>query len=429
MTAPGEPVPTLELPSDRLMQWSQLALLLASQLAGRREQLDRLAWSDEEHAAREHDLAERREAPTEPAVRAMTTDEIAHWPTSGGDTATGTTGPVTAEVAPLGDRWALHATARVDDTVSPVWVSCRDEDTARGLASEILTRGEPEAVHRLAGHLQLAERVSAGHAAAQASAPPTDRAAMATHLRSAWPTEAAAAALNCRAWPTLADKLAAAQHDGHDLTALLGAMNTRGIPTARKPAAFASWLLDHATTRGTQAGGQVPPLEQASTECHLHHDQLRSWADQLDPASMIDRVGALGVVGYCGTPVDTRLVTRFPDLLDDAAHDEGNAAAAEALAGERERSAAAHLAAGDDPTTPQREDLDGQALAGRDLHEAAAAHAAAAESQQAAHAAVARANVTLTAPGPATTTQATAQLTPPPRPQPVTPTRALRRTR
>ncbi|MGB8997127.1 MAG: hypothetical protein WCB57_08715 [Pseudonocardiaceae bacterium] len=429
MTAPGEPVPTLELPSDRLMQWSQMALLLAAQLAQRREQLDRLAWSDEEHAARAHDLTERREATTEPAVRAMTTDEIAHWPTSGSDTATGTTGPVTAEVAPLGERWALHATARVDDTVSPVWVSCRDEHTARGLASEILARGEPEAVHRLAGHLQLAERVTAQHAQTQASAPPTDRDAMATHIRSAWPTEAAAAALNCRAWPTLADKLAAAQHNGHDLTALLNRVNTSRIPTARKPAAFASWLLDQATPRPTQDGGQVPPPEQTSADRHPHHDQIRSWADQLDPASMIDRAGALGVVGYCGTPVDTRLVTRFPDLLDDAAHDEAKAAAAEALAAERERSAAAHLATVDDPTTPQREDLDGQALAERDLHEAAAAHATAAESHGAAHAAVARANVTLTAPGPATTAQATGQVTPPPRPQPVTPTRTLRRTR
>jgi hypothetical protein len=428
MTAPGEPVPTLELPSDRLMQWSQLALLLAGQLAARREQLDRLAWSDAEHAARAHDLAERRAATTEPAVRAMTTDEIAHWPTSGSNTATGTTGPVTAEVALLGERWALHATARVDDTVNEAWVSCRDEHTARGLASEILARGEPEVVHRLAGHLQLGERVTAQHAQAQASAPPTDRDAMATHLRSAWPAEAAAAALNCRAWPTLADKLAAVQHDGHDLTALLNRVNTSRIPTARKPAAFASWLLDQATPRPTQDGGQVPPLEQTSTDRHPHHDQLVSWAQQLDPASMIDRVGALGVVGYCGTGVDTRLVTRFPDLLDDAAHDEANAVAAEALAGERERSAAAHLATGDHPTTPQREDLDGQALAGRDLHEAAAAHATAAEAHGSAHAAVARANVTLTAPGPATG-QATAQVTPPPRPQPVTPTRALRRTR
>jgi hypothetical protein len=207
-------------------------------------------------------------------------------------------------------------------------------------------------------------------------------------------------------------------------------VNTSRIPTARKPAAFASWLLDQATSRPTQDGRQVPASENTSSAHHdLHHDQLVSWADQLDPASVIDRVGALGVVGYCGTGVDTRLVTRFPDLLDDAAHEEGKAAAAEALAGERERSAAAHLATGDDPTTPQREDLDGQALAGRDLHEAAAAHATAAEAQGAVHAAVARANVTLTAPGPATTTQPTAQVTPPPRPQPVTPTRALRRTR
>jgi hypothetical protein len=43
MTAPVEPVPTLELPSAALMQWSQMALLLAGQLAARREQLDRLS--------------------------------------------------------------------------------------------------------------------------------------------------------------------------------------------------------------------------------------------------------------------------------------------------------------------------------------------------------------------------------------------------
>ena len=60
MSAPTEPVLTLELPSDKLMQWSHLALLLAAQLAARREQLDRLAWSEGEHAARAHDLTELR---------------------------------------------------------------------------------------------------------------------------------------------------------------------------------------------------------------------------------------------------------------------------------------------------------------------------------------------------------------------------------
>src|SRR5947209_10512188 len=125
MTAAAEPVPTLELPSAALMQWSQLALLLAAQLAARRERLDRLAWSEGEHAARVHDLAELREA-IEPAVRAMTTDEIAHWSTSTSDPTPETTGPVSAEVASINDRWAVHATARHDDTtVGHVWVSCR----------------------------------------------------------------------------------------------------------------------------------------------------------------------------------------------------------------------------------------------------------------------------------------------------------------
>src|SRR5947207_15527563 len=115
MTAAAEPVRTLELPSAALMQWSQLALLLAAQLAARRERLDRLAWSEGEHAARAHDLAELREA-IEPAVRAMTTDEITHWPTSTSDPTPGTTaGSVSAEVALINDRWALRATARHDD--------------------------------------------------------------------------------------------------------------------------------------------------------------------------------------------------------------------------------------------------------------------------------------------------------------------------
>jgi hypothetical protein len=419
-------VPTLELPSDRLMQWSQMALLLATQLAQRREQLDRLAWSDEEHAARAHDLAELRDT-IEPAVRAMTAGEIAQWPT-GSDDAAGATTPVTAEVAPLNDRWGLRATAGGEDTVSPVWVSCRDEELARGLASEIVARGEPAAVYRLGAHVALGEQVVAQHAQAQGSAPPVDRGAMAAHIRGAWPAEAAAAALNCRAWPTLAAKLAAAGHDGHDLSRLLGRMNTSGIPTARKPAAFASWMLDQTTAGGAKDGGQAQSPE-ASGSRQPNHDQIGSWVDQLDPASLIDRVGALGVLGYCGTLVDTRLVSRFPDLLGDAAHDEGKAAAAEGLAADRERSAAAHQASVDDPTTSRREDLDGQVLAGRDLHEAAAARATAAESHGAANAAVARANVTLTAPGPAAGGQATAQVTTPPQPRPVAPTRTLRRTR
>jgi hypothetical protein len=244
MTAPAEPVPTLELPSAALMQWSQLALLLAAQLAARRERLDRLAWATDEHAARVHDLAELREA-IEPAARAMTTDEIAHWPTSTSDPTPETAGSVSAEVVPISDRWALHATARHDDTtLGHVWVSCRDEHLARELAQEIVASGQPETVYRLGAHVALAEQADAPRAQVPASAPPTDRAAMAAHVQSAWPQEVAAAVLGCPAWPTLTDKLAVAVHHGQDLPALLGRLNTHGIPTARKPAALAAWLLD-----------------------------------------------------------------------------------------------------------------------------------------------------------------------------------------
>src|SRR5436305_4941200 len=191
MTAPAEPVPTLELPSAALMQWSQLALLLAAQLAARRERLDRLAWATDEHAARAHDLAELREA-IEPAVRAMTTDEIAHWPVSDSDRLPGTAGSVSAEVAPISDRWALHATAHHDDTtVGQVWVSCHDEHLARELAREIVASGQPETVYRLGAHVALAEQADAHRARVAASAPPTDRAAMAEHVQSAWPKEVA----------------------------------------------------------------------------------------------------------------------------------------------------------------------------------------------------------------------------------------------
>jgi hypothetical protein len=188
MTAAAEPVPTLELPSAALMQWSQLALLLAAQLAARRERLDRLAWSDDEHAARAHNLAELREA-IEPAVRAMTTDEIAHWSTSGSDHIPATAGSVSAEVAPINDRWALHATAHHDDTtVGHVWVSCRDENLARDLAREIETSGQPETIYRLGAHVALAE---------QADAPRTQ---VATPGRTRWPPRSWAARPGPR-WP------------------------------------------------------------------------------------------------------------------------------------------------------------------------------------------------------------------------------------
>ena len=425
MTAAAEPVPTLELPSAALMQWSQLALLLAAQLAARRERLDRLAWSDGEHAARAHDLAELREA-IEPAVRAMTTDEIAHWPTSNGDRTPETVGPVSAEVAAISDRWALHATAWHDDTtVGQVWVSCRDETLARDLAREIVASGQPETVYRLGAHVALAEQADAHRAQLQASAPPTDRHAMAAHVHSAWPKQVAAAVLECPAWPTLAEKLAAVQHHGQDLPALLGRLNTSGIPTARKPAALAAWLLDQATLHPPQQ--QSWPHEQPSPAAHPDREELLSWVDRLDPASSIDRVGALGALGHYGTGVDARLLSQFPDLLDDAAH-RATQVAAETLAGDRERSAAAHQATPDDPTTARREDLDGQDLAHRDRHEAAAARALAAEHQAAPHAAVARANVTLTPP--TATGQPTARPTAPaPVVQPSAPIRTPRRTR
>jgi hypothetical protein len=425
MTAPAEPVPTLELPSAALMQWSQLALLLAAQLAARRERLDRLAWSDDEHAARAHDLAELREV-IEPAVRAMTTDEIAHWPTSDSDRIPATAGSVSAEVAPINDRWALHTTARHDDTtVGHVWVSCRDETLARDLAREIETSGAPETIYRLGAHVALAEQADAPRAQIATGTPLTDRHAMAEHLRDAWPQGVTAAVLGCHAWPTLADKLAAAQHHGQDLPTLLGRLNTSGIPTARKPAALAAWLLDQATLHPPQH--QRPLGEQPSTAGHPDREELLSWIDRLDPRSSIDRVGALGALGQYGAGVDARLLSHFPDLLDDAGH-RATQVAAEMLAGDRERSAAAHQATPDDPTTTRREDLDGQDLAHRDQHEAAAARALAAEHQAAPHAAVARANVTITPP---TANQSTARTATPPPPsvQPSAPIGTPRRTR
>lgn len=432
MSAPAEPVPTLELPSDKLMQWSQLALLLAAQLAARRERLERLAWSEGEHAARAHDIAQVR-AVTEPAVRAMTAREIAQWPRTQAEPASGEGAPrVTARVERINDRWALRATARHgEDTVCETWVSCREETLARGLASEIPRRGEPGAVERLAAHVALAEAL-AEHAAtqrahAQASAPPLDRDAMAAHIQGAWPSPVARAVLGCPAWPTLASKLDAAHRDGHDLQALLRSITTTGIPTARKPAALASYLLEQATgAERTDPGvGSAVPGPRSSLPVEgscfppLDPEEILSWVDQLDPRSDIDRVGALGAAGSYGRVVDTRLETRFGGLTEDPARGRGDDRAAESLAGDRERSAAAHNATLDDPSTPHREDLDAQALGERDLHEMAAARATAAESHGAAHATVARASVTTTAPGPATTGHAAPrQATPPPRPRP-----------
>src|SRR5207237_10730544 len=120
-------------------------------------------------------------------------------------------GPVSAQAAPINDRWALHATARHDDTtVGHVWVSCRNETLARELAGEIVASGQPETVYRLGAHVALAEQADAHRAQVAATAPPTDRQAIAAHVQSAWAEQVAAAVVGCPAWPTLADKLAAA---------------------------------------------------------------------------------------------------------------------------------------------------------------------------------------------------------------------------
>lgn len=203
--------------------------------------------------------------------------------------------------------------------------------------------------------------------------------------------------------------------------------NTSGIPTAGKPAALAAWLLDQATLHSPQQQSWL--REQLSAAAHPDREQLISWVDRLDPASGIDRVGALGVLGHYGVGVDARLLGHFPDLLDDAGHRAARVAA-ETLAGDRERSAAAHQATPDDSTTIRREDFEGQDLAHRDRHEAAAARALAAENQAAPHAAVARANVTLTSPTATTSQPAARPATPPPLSvQPSAPIRAPRRVR
>jgi hypothetical protein len=133
---------------------------------------------------------------------------------------------------------------------------------------------------------------------------------------------------------------------------------------------------------------------------------------------VVGQAGFVGVAGEHGAD-PAGGVGLFPGGLEQEHRRRGDDRAADSLAGDRERSAAAHNATLDDPSTPHREDLDAQALAERDLHDAAAAHATAAESHGDAHATVARANVTTTAPGPATTGHTTPrQATPPPPPRP-----------
>ncbi len=301
----------------------------------------------------------------------MTSDEIAQWRQLRADPGGGSPPTVTAEVAPLDDRWALRAAAwNGADPVSETWVSCREETMARGLASEILTRGEPGAVERLGAHVQLAEQAAVHWAQTRASATPVDYDAMAAQIRAVWPENVAASALGCRAWPTLASKLAVAQQDGHDLDRLLCAINTGGIPSARKPAALASYLLDQTTAGRTPESPSVSPDLGGGESRPLPPGEILTWVDQLGPRSEMDRIAAVAVVGQYGPAVDARLLTRFPDLLDEAAHWRGDEVTAEGLAGERERSAAAHRATADDPRTPAHEDLAEQDLAQRDLHAA-----------------------------------------------------------
>ncbi len=116
-------------------------------------------------------------------------------------------------------------------------------------------------------------------------------------------------------------------------------------------------------------------------------EQLATEVDRLDPAAQIDRQAAVTMLGHVPPAIDQRIAAKFGDdpvvaekvqqLYPhgfDAAAAEAEAAAWRNRADADEHAAARARAVPDQPSTPQREDRTGQAVARAEQAEAAAQH-------------------------------------------------------
>jgi hypothetical protein len=345
--------PTLYPSATELWQYAQaitsisnLAARVRMLLARARERAGRLAFAEDEHAARLH------EARQHPPLRAMTEDERASWqdrvPAELAHTATADDGAcsvwtahlVDADGTPTGE-WGLEAhtwTART--ATASLFVVCRDAEDALALTRHLREHGTSEELARLS---QLAASQPGRFVQQEASGPQLGRHAPALVLNEAeWE-----AALRTELPANLADKIIVkdpahphhvAWRELHELAngevARLGVDPSRlaalvhRVPRwrddIRNPAALAHWAITQARSSADYAKLVAAPMTATKPEptaapvlIDVHTPgQALAWARGLDPTDATHRVEAKLGFGRWGSTVDAILAERFPGITE-----------------------------------------------------------------------------------------------------------------
>jgi hypothetical protein len=238
------------------------------------------------------------------------------------------------------------------------------------------------------------------------------RVSMAAVVEESLPRATAEKVVGCSAWPRLAKRLADWQNEGVPVSELIGSLPTTQVDSARRPAAFATALLNsrvqnYRATRDDTAGAtdaQPPsrapagqpgregePALRQTLDDSPHTAEARAdlgWTEQLDESSAVDRVGLDAAIGLGTVEQDARLAARLGRAPAASAGHPAAAAAAQAQADRDEVLAGYAHVTPDVTDTPEREDLLGQADANV-LDQMAAAERASAAAQHGAEVAAA----------------------------------------
>lgn len=369
----SEDAPTLLPASQEVWQWAQALNAvsgLAARIRARRERDGRLAHSDDEHAALQHETRQH------PPVRLMSDEEQLEWhrrvpsalAAQQGDepVSVWTARMVDAQGKPT-DEWGVeaHTWGENGGATATAMVVCRDAEDALAMARHLREHGTAEdlgRLHELAarGNGQFVEPPQAAQqpgAAAQLGR----HAAPLVLSENDWET-----ALRRELSPDLADRIIvkdpahphnAAWRELHELAnqevlrvgadpARLAAL-VRAVPHWRddviNPPALAHWAIKESRTSptydrivaapgagaaGATAGTGAAAPSPAAAEEHARRpprlNEVRSprdaveWAKGLEPRNPAHRLEAKAGFGHWGDEVDGVLNSKFPGLAQKA---------------------------------------------------------------------------------------------------------------
>lgn len=243
-------VATLSLGSQ-LQLWTQVAMTLAGVWRERRLAGGRLAWSDDEDTAREHDHQVQAAAPTVRTVndeerRILDSMPVDHMPVDGRRAQARDGSAVEIRVDRVADRWVLRGRATgTDGALAEVAVSCADGQQTDLLADELLGSG----VQRMTQLAEFGELTAVrGRDAAAGLAEPTEQrlARTAEAVRSRWAPALAERVVDSEAFGALAWRMHEFEDRGHSMASVLDQIDTAKLShtDVRDPAALAEYFAD-----------------------------------------------------------------------------------------------------------------------------------------------------------------------------------------